>query len=93
MILGWKVINLIPHWTKIRQTKLKKFWPGVENLVRRNILSDKILSNKVRSAGTCERVRLRELSVLWNVRLKRFYCIKFVSGAIEIREVEDRCHV
>ena len=26
------------------------------------------------SAGTCKSVRLREVSVLWDVRLKRFYC-------------------
>ena len=26
----------------------------------------------LRSAGTCESVRLREVSALWDVRLKRF---------------------
>ena len=26
------------------------------------------------SAGTCESVRLREVSVVWDVRLQRFYC-------------------
>ena len=29
----------------------------------------------LRSAGTCGSVRLREVSVLWDVRLKRFHCI------------------
>ena len=28
----------------------------------------------LRSAGTCGSVRLREVSVLWDVRLKRFHC-------------------
>ena len=45
------------------------------------------------SARTYASVRLREVSISWDVRLKRFYCVKFVSGAIERREVEDRCHV
>ena len=31
----------------------------------------------LRSAWTCGSVRLREVSVLWDVRLKRFYCIYF----------------
>ena len=29
---------------------------------------------KTSSAGACESVRLREVSVLWDVRLKRYYC-------------------
>ena len=29
----------------------------------------------LRSTRTCESVRLREVSVLWNGRLKRFHCI------------------
>ena len=33
----------------------------------------------LRSAGTCESVRLREVSVLWDVRLKRFYCVGYIS--------------
>ena len=40
---------VLPNWTKIRWTKLSKFWLGVENFVRRNILSDEILADKVKS--------------------------------------------
>ena len=43
--------NGIPYRTKIRRTKVSKFWLGVENFVRQNILSDEILSNKVVSFG------------------------------------------
>ena len=32
----------------------------------------------LRSTGTFESVRLGEVSVLWDVRLKRFYCSLFI---------------
>ena len=35
-----------------------------------------LLERHASSAGTCESVRLREVSFLWHVRLKRFYCKK-----------------
>ena len=38
---------LIPHRTKIGQTKVSKFWLGVENFVRQKILSDEFLSDRV----------------------------------------------
>ena len=37
------------------------------------------------SAGTCETVRLREVSVLWDVRLKRFYYISSYKVAFKIK--------
>ena len=33
----------------------------------------------LRSAGTCGSVRLREVSVLWDVRLKRFHCTQILE--------------
>ena len=30
----------------------------------------------LKSAGTCESVRIRKVSVSWDVRHKRFYCIE-----------------
>ena len=34
-----------------------------------------LLERHLRSAGTCKSVSLREVSVLWDIRLKRFDCI------------------
>ena len=39
----------------------------------------------LRSAGTCGSVRLREVSVLWDVRLKKFHCILIVACLIARR--------
>ena len=38
-----------------------------------------LLERHLSSAGTYESVRLRVVSVLWDVRFMRFYCIHHVS--------------
>ena len=55
---------------------------GKVSVLRLTVLEVFLRETHLRSSGACGSVRLREVSVLWDVRLKRFHCIHSISHKI-----------